>query len=407
MFRQEAFPMQTFAAEALSLQEELLKHRRFIHEHAELDMELPVTSTYVRRELEALGYSPEDCGPSGIVATVGRPGGKVILLRADMDALPVGEESDLAFRSVTGRAHACGHDLHTAMLLGAARLLKQREAELGGMVKLMFQPGEETAHGAPAMIKAGLLEKPKVDAAFMIHVFSGIPIKQGTFIVSKDEFIAAACDTFDIEIQGKGGHGAMPSYAIDPLNIAAHTHLALQTINSREVGAGDPVALTLGYIHGGSAPNVIPDKVNMGGSVRTFDPRTRDLIQKRLEEIAQGQARSLRGDAKVDYRRGAPAFRSSVALSQELRTSLAGIFGEGSVIAEVPGPKMMGSEDFAYISENVPSAMVALAAGEPKEGYIYPQHHPKIRFDENVLHRGAACYAGCAVEWLKAHGSGS
>jgi amidohydrolase len=398
--------MKSIVAEARQLQEELLKHRRYIHEHAEVDMTLPITSAYVKRELEAMGYSPQYCGASGIVATVGRLGrGKAILLRADMDALPVTEDTDLTFRSVNGRAHACGHDLHTAMLLGAAKLLKNHESELEGVVKLMFQPGEETAHGALAMIEAGVLENPHVDAAMMIHVFSGIPIKACTFVVPQEEYIAAACDTFDIEIQGKGGHGAMPSFAIDPLNIAVHTHLALQTINSREISADDPMALTIGYIHGGSAPNVIPDKTNLGGSVRTFNPATRDFIQKRLEEIATNQARSLRGEAKISYRRGAPAFVNNKELSQDLRGSMTEMFGAESVMGEILGGRLMGSEDFAFISEKVPSVLVGLTAGEPKDGYIFPQHHPKIRFDENVLFPGAAGFAGCAISWLRRHGN--
>ncbi|MGA2548224.1 MAG: M20 family metallopeptidase [Rectinemataceae bacterium] len=396
--------MKNIVAEARQLQEELLRHRRFIHENAELDMTLPLTSDYVMRQLKAMGYSPHNCGASGIVATVGQPGkGKVILLRADMDALPVKEDTDLAFKSVNGRAHACGHDLHTAMLLGAAKLLKNHESELEGLVKLMFQPGEEMAHGAPAMIEAGVLENPHVDAAMMIHVFSGIPIKAGTFIVPKEEYIAAACDVFDIEIQGKGGHGAMPSFAIDPLNIAVHTHLALQTINSREISAVDPIALTIGYIVGGSAPNVIPDKANLGGSVRTFDPATRDFVQKRLEEIATGQAHSLRGEAKISYIRGSPAFRNDKELSQELRASMTEMFGAKCIMDEILGGRLMGSEDFAFVSEKVPSVMVGLAAGEPKDGYIFPQHHPKIRFDENVLYPGAASFAGCAMSWLRTH----
>ena len=395
--------MQTIVDEAKQLQDELRRHRRYLHENAEVDMALPKTAEYVKRQLEALGYSTRPCGPSGIVAMAGQPGrGKVLLLRADMDALPIREDTDLAFRSTNGCAHACGHDMHTAMLLGAARLLKSHEDELEGAVKLMFQPGEETAHGALAMLESGVLEQPHVDAAIMLHVFSGIPIKAGTFIVPKEEFIAAACDTFDIEIQGKGGHGAMPSFAVDPLNIAVHTHLALQTINSREIAAVDPIALTIGYVHGGSAPNIIPDKANLGGSVRTFDPKTRDFIQKRLEEIATGQAHSLRGEAKVRYSRGAPAFINNKELSQDARTSLSAMFGEGFVLDEMPGVRMMGSEDFAFVSEKVPSVMVGLAAGEPKDGYLYYQHHPKIRFDEDVLYRGAACYFGCATAWLAA-----
>lgn len=394
--------MPNIADDARRIQEELRKHRRFLHQTPEIDLALPRTTEYVRKQLEDMGYAPKDCGPSGLVAVAGHPDkGPTILLRADMDGLPVAEATDLEFKSTNGNAHACGHDLHTAMLLGAAKLLKTREAGLVGAVKLMFQPGEETAHGAPAMLEAGVLENPRVDAAMMLHVFSGLPLPSGTFILSQDEYVAAACDFFEIQIQGKGGHGAMPQYAVDPLNIAAHLHLALQEINSREVGVADPLALTIGYIRGGTAYNVLPDSAVMGGSVRTYSPANRDFVQKRLEEMAVGTARTFRGEAKLVYTRGAPAFRNSVELAREVRASLAAIFGAEAVLTELPGLKLMGSEDFAFVSEKVPAIMGALAAGEPKDGYVYPQHHPKIRFDEEVLWRGAAAYAGAALDWLQ------
>jgi amidohydrolase len=394
--------MPNIADDARRIQEELRKHRRFLHQTPELDLSLPRTSEYVRKQLEDLGYAPKDCGPSGLVAVAGHPEkGATILLRADMDGLPVAEATDLEFKSTNGNAHACGHDLHTAMLLGAAKLLKEREAGLMGAVKLMFQPGEETAHGAPAMLEAGVLENPRVDAAMMLHVFSGLPLPSGTFVLSQDEYVAAACDFFEIQIQGKGGHGAMPQYAVDPLNIAAHLHLALQEINSREVGVADPLALTIGYIRGGTAYNVLPDSAVMGGSVRTYAPANRDFVQKRLEEMAVGTARTFRGEAELVYTRGSPAFHNNVELAREVRASLAAIFGTEAVLTELPGMKLMGSEDFAFVSEKVPAIMGALAAGEPKDGYAYPQHHPKIRFDEEVLWRGAAAYAGAALDWLQ------
>jgi amidohydrolase len=394
--------MPNIADDALRIQEELRTHRRFLHRTPEIDLALPRTAEYVRKQLEDMGYAPKECGPSGLVAVAGHPEkGPTILLRADMDGLPVAEATDLEFKATNGNAHACGHDLHTAMLLGAAQLLKEREAGLLGAVKLMFQPGEETAHGAPAMLEAGILENPRVDAAMMLHVFSGLPLTSGTFILSQDEYVAASCDFFEIQIQGKGGHGAMPQYAVDPLNIAAHLHLALQEINSREVGAADPLALTIGYIRGGSAYNVLPDSAVMGGSVRAYAPANRDFVQKRLEEMAVGTARTFRGEAELVYTRGSPAFRSSVGLAREVRASLAAIFGQGAVLTELPGMKLMGSEDFAFVAEKVPAVMGALAAGEPKDGYVYPQHHPKIRFDEDVLWRGAAAYAGAALDWLQ------
>jgi hippurate hydrolase len=394
--------MKGIPEEARGLQEEMRAHRRYLHANAELDMALPKTIAYVRRQLESMGYEPAELAGAGLVATAGggRPG-KVLLLRADMDALPGKEESGLEFACTNGAMHACGHDLHASMLLGAARLLKAHEGEIDGAVKLLFQPGEETLHGARAMIDSGVLESPKVDAAMMLHVFSGMPFPSGIFGIPEPGPVSAASDSFEIEIQGRGGHGAMPNVTVDPLNVLAHLHLSLQEINSREIQPTDSAVVTVGYMQGGSAPNVIPDRARLGGTVRTFSAENRDLIEKRIGEIARGVAGTFRAEAAVNYSRGCPAVVNDRDLCAELRRTLVDALGKEAIFPGLPGGgKMMASEDFAFYSERVPSVMAVLTAGNAKEGYAFSQHHPKVRFDEEVLWRGAAAYANFAIEWL-------
>lgn len=397
--------MKGIVVEAEKLQDEIVEYRRHLHRTPETDMSLPETVAYVRSRLESFGYTTATiCGESGIVATVGGTrGGKTVLLRADMDALPVAEEADVPFKSTNGAMHACGHDMHTAMLLGAAKILKGVESELAGTVKLMFQPGEETLHGAKAMIEAGVLESPKVDVAMMMHVFSGFPIPSGMFGVSNPGPSSAASDWFDIEIQGKGGHGAMPNFGVDPLNVAAHLHIALQTIISREIPAVDSAVVTIGYLQGGATANVIPDTARMGGTVRTFSEENRNFIEKRINEISAGVAATFRAQVKVTYVRGCPAVVNDKAACESLRASIAEAFGNGAILKALPfGGKMMGSEDFSFVSQAVPSVMTMLTAGDATQGYVNSMHHPKVRFDESVLYKGAAAYANFAIEWLKA-----
>ncbi|MCL1796584.1 MAG: M20 family metallopeptidase, partial [Clostridia bacterium] len=280
--------------QAMIIREEMVQHRRAIHRNAEIRFDLPLTRAYVLETLTGMGYSPREVG-GGIVAVAGDGSTrKTFLLRADMDALPIREENDLPFRSQTGFMHACGHDLHTAMLLGAARLLKACEHTLKGRVKLMFQPAEEVMGGAIRMIDEGLLADPPVDAAMMIHVLPALPAPAGTAIFSGGHPNYSACDWFEISIQGKGGHGAMPDKTVDPLNVAAHTHIALQAVVAREVGPQTPIVVTVGEMHGGTVSNVIPDTATLRGTIRTFDESARAFAKERVRQIAQGVAETFR-----------------------------------------------------------------------------------------------------------------
>lgn len=397
--------------EAEQMWDHVLRERRALHQMPGTGFDISETLAYVRQELTEMGLQPTDCGRAGLTALVGgkRPG-KVFLLRADMDALPIREEADVDFASQNGRMHACGHDLHTAMLLGAARLLKAHEDEIDGTVKLMFQPAEEIFEGSHDMIEAGLLENPKVDAALMIHVMAGMPFPAGTVVVSAPGVSAPAADYFDIKVQGKGCHGSMPNTGVDPLTAAAHILIALQELHARELAMDDRAVLTIGTMNAGTAANVIPDTVTMGGSLRTFDEETRSFLKQRMTEIAQYTAKAFRAEAEVTFGSGCPTLVNDKDLSACCGQYMKELLGTDRAfsVAELnamggSSSKTAGSEDFAYVSQEVPSLMLALAAGQPEKGYCYPQHHPMAKFDESVLPGGSAVYAWAALRWLQDH----
>ncbi len=399
--------------EAAELKSDIIAVRRHLHAHAETGFDLRDTLPYVRSELEKMGYEPKPCGRAGLVALAGgKREGKTFLLRADMDALPIAEASGVEFASGNGNMHACGHDLHTAMLLGAAKLLKRHEDALCGRVKLMFQPAEEIFEGSSDMIRAGVLENPHVDAALMLHVMAGMPFEAGTVIVSEPGVSAPAADYFEIRVRGKGCHGSMPNMGIDPLTAAAHILIALQEIHARELAMNDRAALTVGSLHAGAAANAIPDEAVMGGSLRTFDETVRATVKQRMTDIATGIAKAFRAEAEVTFGSGCPSLLNDGALSADAYRYGKELLGEGGIytVAQLAAnasgggtSKSAGSEDFAFVSREVPSIMLALAAGQPEKGYVYPQHHPKVKFDENALDIGSAVYAYIAMRWLEEH----
>lgn len=409
---------------ASELQAQIRADYEYLHSHAEVGFNLTQTGAYVKKRLLEMGYEPKDCGKAGIVAMAGNAEtGKCFLLRADMDALNIKEEADMPFRSSNDNMHACGHDAHTAMLLGAAKIIKYHEQELGGIVKFMFQPAEEILEGAKDMIAHGVLEtsgnegvssgnaeyrnrscnSPKVDGAMMVHVMTGLSIKTGTIIVSAPGVSAPAADFFKIEIQGKGCHGSTPYLGADPLTAAAHILIALQEIQARELSAFDEAALTIGALEGATVANAIPDTVTLKGSMRAFDEDVRNHMKKRLTEIAENVARAFRTDAIVTYTSGAPTLVNDKELSEKTGIWLKEALGEEMVIRsqDMPGKSGGGSEDFAYVSHEVPSIMVALAAGDAREGYEHPLHHPKMRLDTNALTYGTAALAEVAMRYVR------
>ena len=396
-------------AEAEALQPQLQKWRRTLHRNPEIGFDLPKTRALVKQALTEMGYQPQDCGKAGILALAGgkRPG-KTILLRGDMDALPIFEESGEVFASeIPGRMHGCGHDMHTAMMLGAARLLKAHEDELEGTVKLEFQPAEEIFQGSPDMLVHGLLEDPQVDAAVMFHVLGGMPLPLGEVLVPGGGITMASCEQYHIVVHGKGGHGSMPENCIDPITAAAHIHIALQEINARELSQNDFGVLTTGRFAAGAASNVIPDTAEMWGTIRTTDPENQSgaLIKQRMTEIAQGVAAAFRCTAEVTFSDFCPCMVVDETLSKDAFGYLSEMLGQGvmDMTALTGGKPGGGSEDFAFVSHEVPTVSLFLACGGPAQGCRYSQHHPKVRFDDSVLYKGSAAYGYVAMRWLAEH----
>jgi len=389
--------------EANQLHDQIITHRRWLHAHAEIGFDLQETSAYVRSELEKIGYEVESCGTCGLAALAGKPGGKVFLLRADMDALPIREESGLPYACTSGNMHACGHDIHTAMLLGAAKLLKEHEKELKGQVKLMFQPSEETLEGAKNMIDNHILDNPRVDAGMMIHVATNVSIPAGTILISPPGISAPAADYFSIQVKGKSCHGSSPQNGIDALTAAAHILIGLQEINARELGIADRAVLTIGSMQAGLASNVIADFATMGGTFRCYDDQLRNRIKERICDISTGIATAFRAQAEVAFESGAPTLLNDSKLCEFAERELCALLGSDAVpVSKLNAtPTAGGSEDFAYVSHRIPTVMLSLAAGEPEKGFSYPLHHPKTAFDEAALSNGTAALAYLAMRYLE------
>ena len=382
---------------ALELKDETIANRRHIHKNAETGLDLPKTKAYVMEKLTEYGLEPKDCG-YGVTATLGK-GGKVLLLRADMDALPMPEESGEEFACPTGKeAHTCGHDFHAAMLLTAAKMLKEKEDTLEGTIKFMFQPAEETFEGSKNMIENGILENPPVDAALAYHVSPGkMPI--GLFMYNDKDTMMYSVDGFKITIHGKGSHGAYPHVGIDPINIGVHVHLALQELIARESDPTHSCVLTIGQFAGGTAANIIPETAVLQGTIRTNKPEARELLVRRMKEVAERTAAVYNGTVDIEMISEVPPLICNPKLTDEVVGYMQELGIPG--LTPYPGISASASEDFAVIAEKVPSTFMYLSAGYLDERGQYPAHHPKAQFNEDVCPIGAACLAHCASQWLK------
>lgn len=383
---------------AKELNEETIANRRFLHKNAETGLDLPVTKAFVMEKLTEYGLTPKDCG-YGVTATLGT-GGKVFMLRADMDALPMKEESNLPFASATGQAHTCGHDLHTAMLLTAARMLKENEPELEGTLKFMFQPAEETFQGSKNMIENGILENPPVDVALAYHVSTGkVPV--GLYMYNNTGTMMFSVDGFKITVYGKGAHGAYPQLGIDPINIAVHIHLGLQELIARESDPTHACVLTIGHFESGAAANIIPDTALLEGTIRTDKPVSRELLVRRMKEVAERTAAVYGGTVKVEMISETPPLICNPAFTDEIIGYMKSL--EIPNIFARPGISASASEDFAVIAEKVPGAFMYLGAGFTDERGNFGAHHPKAQFNEDVCPIGASWMAHAATQWLKNH----
>jgi amidohydrolase len=364
----------------------VIADRRHLHEHPELGMHEVETAKFVAGRLAALGVEDirtgiSETGVTGLIRGSAPGPGKVVLVRADMDALPIQEENDVEYRSQTdGVMHACGHDAHTAILLGVARVLMDRRDQFSGTVKLCFQPCEETGPGGAAwMIEQGVLEDPAVDACFGLHVWQNEPV--GDVLVSAGPVMAAS-DRFDIRIQGKGGHGAMPNVCVDPIVVGMAIVNALQTIVSREVDPTESAVVTVGEFHAGEAPNVIPDTARIRGTVRTFTPEVQNHIEKRIVELAKGIGAAMRAEVTAEYRRGVPATTNHPAMAEIARRAAVAVVGEEHVRPQVP---TMGGEDMSFFLIEKPGCYFFVGTNNAGRGLTWGHHHPKFDIDEEAL----------------------
>ena len=366
--------------------EDMTTWRRHLHTIPELSFDCPKTAAFIKERVQEFGVDEihEGIAQTGIVAIInGKGEGPTVGLRADFDALPIEEETGVEYASThAGKMHACGHDGHTAMLLGAAKYMVETR-NFAGRVALIFQPAEEEGGGAQVMCQEGMMDRFDIAEVYGIHNFPGA--EEGAFY-TRPGAIMAAVDSFTITINGRGGHGAMPHETADPVVAACGMVTAIQTIISRNTQSGAEKVISVTQIHTGTASNIIPDMAMINGTVRTFDVETRDTIMRRMGEIVQGQAASYGVEAELDYEEGYPATVNSEAQTAFAAGVARGLVGEGKVDDDFA--KVAGAEDFSYMLEERPGSYLFLGAG-PGAGL----HHPKFNFNDEISPVGASFFA--------------
>ncbi|WP_434132222.1 M20 family metallopeptidase [Sporomusa sphaeroides] len=389
--------MKTIIDRATELSQRIIDIRRELHRYPEISFKEYrttefITKLLVQADIEIVPWG----GDTGVVGLLkGTKPGPVVALRADIDALPVEEENECSYRSLhPGVMHACGHDSHTASLLGAALILAELRESLAGTVKFIFQPAEEINAGAKAMIEQGVLSNPTVDIIFGLHNTPSIPAGQ---VGCKEGPLMAAVDTTFLTIKGIGGHGAIPHKTKDPIMAAAAVIQGLQTIVSRQVDPLSSAVISFGTIKGGHANNVIPEKVELTGTVRTFDPALRAEMPDKMSKVINGIAQAMDTEADFVYRKDLPAVFNPPELTKWCREVLEQVFGDG-VIVPTPG---MGGEDFAIFQEKVPGVFLWLGVGNTAKGIVHQWHNPRFDIDEEALKYGAAALAQLAHTYLE------
>ena len=383
------------------LEDTIIRWRRDLHRIPEIGTDLPETQAYVTARLGEIGI-PYRTGTkdSSVIAEIegGRPG-KRVAFRADMDALEIAEKTGLPFASEhPGRMHACGHDAHTAMLLGAGKVLWEHRDRLRGSVRLIFQTAEEGVTGAGIAIGEGCLDG--VDAVFGTHIgtLMGTEIPSGTFLISRSCCMASG-DHFTITVRGAGCHGSSPEKGVDPIHIAAHILIALEGIQAREISALEPAVVTVGRIHGGDANNVIPDTVLMGGTIRTLDRSVRERVVRRMRGIAEGTALALGGCASMELTQSVPPVVNDPAMADLAARAAREVAGAENVDGDRRKP-CMGSEDFSLYLERVPGCFLFLSSADPAKGTNVSHHSAGFNVDESVLWEGSAVFAAIAERFL-------
>ena len=384
--------------EAKKISDWIIDIRRELHKHPELMYEEVKTSALVRRELDKLGiqyHSP--IAETGVLASIGNGKGPCVALRADMDALPIHEETDVPFRSkVDGKMHACGHDCHTAMLLGAARILKSKENDFNGTIKFLFQPAEEGGAGGKLMRDEGALENPDVERIFGLHVWPQMPTGQ---IGSREGTFLAATSFLDLTIKGVGGHAAVPHLTKDPVLTSAQIITNLQSIISRELDPLDSGVVSISAIHAGQAANVIPSEVKILGTIRSLTMEGLKKLQRRVKEICESVAKAHGCKAIIDYPgNDYPPTVNDGEMWQFAKNIGSEMLGKENV-SELDA--VMGGEDFAYYTEKVKGCFVVLGMNNPNIDATYSVHHPMFKADEDALHIGTALHTMFALQSLK------
>jgi amidohydrolase len=389
--------MSDYRAAAQALREQLIAWRRDLHRHPELAFAERRTAGVVAAHLQQLGYEVRTgVGRTGVVGILeGDEAGPTVLLRFDMDALPITEANAVEYASQEpGKMHACGHDGHTAIGLGVATLLAQERARLRGGVKLVFQPAEESQGGARAMIADGVLADPAPAIALGLHLWNVAPVGQA--IVRAGPLMAAATH-FRLTVRGRGGHGALPHQTVDALLVAAHLVVALQTIVSRNVDPIQTAVLSVGTLHSGEAFNIIAERAELTGTIRAFDDQVMALLVERLRQVVSGVAATFGATYELELEHASPAVVNAPEVTELVARAARRVLGEDAV---GPGQPVMGSEDMAEFLARVPGCYCLLGSQNPDRGLVYPHHNPRFDFDEEALPLGVAILVGATMEYL-------
>lgn len=392
--------MKNFNIEANDIKDELIEIRRTLHQYPELGFEETNTSKFIKDFLRKEGIQFKEFAGTGVCGIIeGTKEGenkKVIGLRADIDGLPMQDKKSCSYASkVSGKMHACGHDGHTTILLGAAKLLNKNKNKFNGTVKLIFEPAEETTGGAKVMIEEGVLTNPTVDVMCGLHVEETLDV--GMIMVRRGT-VNAASNPFNITIKGSGGHGAYPDTAVDPIVTASHVVTSLQSIVSREIKPVNPAVVTIGSIHGGTAQNIIPNEVKLSGIIRTMTNEDREFAKIRLKEIVNGVCTTFRGSAEIEIEESYPCLYNDDNMVKILEDSAQNVIGTENVKVQ-KNPKL-GVESFAYFANKVPSVFYFLGIRNEEKGIIHPAHNSLFDIDEDALPIGVAIQCEVAMNYL-------
>ena len=392
--------MKNFNIEANHIKDELIEIRRTLHQYPELGFEETNTSKFIKDFLTKEGITFKEFAGTGVCGIIeGTKEGenkKVIGLRSDIDGLPMQDKKSCSYASkISGKMHACGHDGHTTILLGAAKLLNKNKDKFNGTIKLIFEPAEETTGGAKVMIEEGVLTNPNVDVMCGLHVEE--TLDAGMIMVRRGT-VNAASNPFNITIKGSGGHGAYPDTAVDPIVMASHVVTSLQSIVSREIKPVNPAVVTIGSIHGGTAQNIIPNEVKLGGIIRTMTNEDREFAKLRLKEIVNGVCTTFRGSAEIEIEESYPCLYNDDDMVKILEESAKNIIGTENIKVQ-KNPKL-GVESFAYFANKVPSVFYFLGIRNEEKGIIYPAHNSLFDIDEDALPIGVAIQCEVAMNYL-------